>query len=624
VHPLTGRRLLLSWKELKERRLVQIVVSYAVGGWVAVSILGEVIDRGVLPEIIYRVALVLYFGGMVAAVITGWFHGEKGHQKVTRPEIALLTIVGLVTLGFGVQTVRNHLGDQARRMAALEAGNPLNHLAVLYFQDLTRGEDLTYLADGLTEALIRRLSQSQSLTVLTQNASAQYRDVNIPIDSIGKALAVGTIVDGTVERRGDDLRVTFTLFDGWSGSPIQESELERPVDDLLVLQDELADEVAIQLGRLLAEEVDLREERGGTESVVAWTLFQRGEKERETGTRALDEGDVDEFVRAFRAADSLYAEAELDDEDWPLPLIRRGLLSDRLAQFAVREDPGEARSWVNAGMQYVERAMILDPRNPGAFLTRGKLSYLRWRFGLTEGPRESDQAFQQALADLEEATGLDPSLAEGYSLLSLLHSENANNIEANLAAQRAYEEDEFLQNADEILFRLYATSYDLELFPDAEAHCATGRRRFPRHLLFRECRLWLMAAPSPRAPDANPDAVWGLFDSYLAAAPPGYEEYLRLKGQILVAGILGKAELTDSANAVLSRSKASMDLDPEMEILGLEALIRLHIGQKEESLALLRTYLTANPHHREGWQWTGHWWWRPLQDEPEFRALVAG
>jgi TolB-like protein len=614
----------LSWKELKERRLVQIVVSYAVGGWVAVSILGEVIDRGVLPEIVYRVALVLYFGGMVAAVITGWYHGEKGQQEVTKPEVALLSIVGLITVGFCVQTVRSHLDEEARRMAALEAGNPLNNLAVLYFQDLTRGEDLTYLADGLTEALIDRLSESQSLTVLSRNASAQYRDASIPIDSIGKALEVGTVVDGTVERRSDDLRVTFSLFDAWSGQPLQEREIERPFEDLFALQDELVEEVAVELGRLLAEEVDLRDERRGTESVVAWTLFQRGEKERESGLRALDNGDTDEFTRAFRAADSLYAEAERDDPEWALPLIRRGLLSDGLAEFAAQETPGQARSWVNAGMQYVERALGLNPRSPEAFYTRGKLKYLTWRYGLAEGPRESEQAFQEAMADLREATDLDPSFAEAYSLLSLLFSEDANNIEANLAAQRAYEEDEFLRNADEILFRLYATSYDLELFPDAETHCATGRRRFPRQYLFRECRLWLMEAPSPRAPQADPDLAWDLLESYLDVVPRGAEEYLRLKGQILVAGILGKAELPDSANAVLSRSRASMDLDPEMELLGLEALIRLHIGEKEESLRLLRTYLTANPQHREGWQWTAHWWWRPLQDDSEFRSLVEG
>ena len=615
---------MLSWKELKERRLVQIVASYAVGGWVAVSIFGEVIDRGVLPEIVYRVLLVLYFGGFVAALITGWYHGEKGQQNVTRPEVILLAIVGLVTLGSSAQTVRGHLAEETRRAAARESGLALNNLAVLYFQDQSRGEDLSYLADGLTESLIDRLSEAQSLTVLTKNASAQYRDVNIPRDSIGRALKVGTIVDGTVEKRGESLRVSIALYDGYGGGEIQRETLERPATDIFALQEDVAEEVALLLGQWLFEEVDLREARGGTESVTAWTLFQRGEKEQEAGATSLEEGDTDEFVRAYRTADSLFAEAERADPEWPLPLIRRGSLSDLLAQFSAGENPAEARSWVNAGTQYIDRALLMDDRNAEAFLSRGRLAYQKWRHGLAEGPRESDQAFEQALSDLEQARTLDPSLAEAYSLLSLVYSEDADNTQANLAAQRAYELDEFLRNADEIIFRLYATNYDLELFPKANDWCAEGSRRFPRHMLFRECKLWLMAAPSPRAPEADPDQAWKLLDSYLAAAPSGGEDYFRVKGQLLVAGVLGKAELTDSADAVLARSKASLDLDPEMELLGLEAVIRLHIGEPEETLDLLRTYLTANPQHREGWQWTGHWWWRPLQDNAEFRALMEG
>ncbi len=615
---------MLSWKELKERRLVQIVVSYAVAGWVVLSIFGEVIDRGILPELLYRVLLIIYIGGIVASVITGWFHGEKGHQRVTRPEVVLLSIVALLTLGASGQTIRSHMAQRAVRAAAGSAEFPLNHLAVLYFQDRTRGEDLTYLADGLTESLIQRLSAAQSLTVLSENASEQFRTSDLPLDSIAKALKVGTIVDGTVEMRGNDLRVLVSLVDGASGAEIQRETVERPADDLLALQDALAEEVGVQLGRWLAEEVDLREAREGTESVAAWTLFLRGEKRRDEGARALDEGDEGGFTVDYRAADSLYAEAERADTDWTLPLVRRGLLSDLLAQVSAREDPGKAQSWLNAGVQYVDRALNKDPRNAEAYLVRGKLTYVSWRLGLVADPRESDLAFQQALADLEEAKDLDPSQAEAWSILSLLYSEETDNTNAKLAAQRAYEADEFLRNADQVLFRLYATSYDLEQFRDATKYCDEGRARFPRHLLFRECRLWLMAAPSAQAPAPDPEEAWELLDAYLEVAPPSLEEYLRLKGQILVAGTLGRAEFTDSADALLERSRAPMELDPEMELLGLEALVRLHMGEEDQALELLRTYLTTNPQHREGWQWTAHWWWRPLREDPQFRALVGG
>lgn len=613
-----------TWKELKERRLVQILVSYAVAGWVVVSIVGEVIDRGVLPEILFRILLVLYFGGMLIAAISGWYHGEKGNQKVTRIELVLLVAVSLATLGAAGYTVQHHQQMEEVRLAAGEAGLDLRRLAVLYFRDMSRGGDLAFLADGISESLIERLSRSRSLEVLSRNASGRFRDPSISLDSIARALSAGTLVDGTVSRRGDDIRVDFSLLDGAGGAEIQRGRVERPADDLFALQEQVAEEVALLLGRWLEEEVDLRESRGGTESVVAWTLFQRAERAKEEGERLQEEGDREGFAEFYRAADSLYAEAELADPTWTPPLVQRGHLYDLLAQAAFRSSPGEAESWINAGIQYAERALSMDPRSPEAHYVRGRLEYFRWRAGLNPNPRISERSFRQAMADLEQATRLDPSHAEAWSILSLLYSEEADNTEAKLAARRAFEADEFLRNADEVLFRLYATSYDLEQMRDAADYCREGGRRFPRHILFRECRLWLLAAPFAQAPAADPEAAWTSLDQYLEVAPPGHRDYLRIKGQILVAGALGRAELTDSAEAVLARSRPSPDLDPEMELMGLEALIRLHMGQKEEALDLLKTYLTANPNHRDGWQWTAHWWWRPLQQEPEFRALVEG
>jgi TolB-like protein len=613
-----------TFKELKERRLVQIVASYAVAGWVVLSIFGEVIDRGVLPEILYRVLLVLYFGGMLAAAIAGWYHGEKGHQKVTRPEVALLTLVGVVTLVAAGLTVRRHYRMEEVRLAAGEAGLDLRRLAILYFRDVTRGEDLSYLADGITESLIDRLSESQTLEVLSRNASARYRDPGVTLDSIARALSAGTLVDGSVERRGENVRVSFSLYDGASAAEIQRGTVERPAGEIFALQEEVAEEVGTLLGRWLTEEVELRQSRQGTETVVAWTLFQRGERAREEGTDLLQAGDRPAAAEAFREADSLYAEAEQEDGRWPAPLVHRGLLSDQLAQLAVRQDPRQAVSWLKAGTQYADRALQLDARSAEAHLVRARLAYSLWRGGLEPDPRRAEEAFRQAVADLEEAARLDPSLAEAWSLLSLLYSEQADNTEAKLAARRALEADEFLQDADGVYFRLYATSYDLEQFRDATQYCDEGMRRFPRHVLFRECRLWLLAAPSAQAPDPDPEEAWDTLERYLELVPSRVRDYYRLRGQILVAGTLGRAELTDSADAVLRRSRATPDMDPEMELMGVEALIRLHMGQEEEALDLLKTYLTLNPQHREGWQWTAHWWWRPLKDNPEFRALVEG
>jgi TolB-like protein len=616
---------LLSWKELKERRLVQIVASYAVAGWVVVSIFGEVIDRGVLPEIVYRILLILYFGGLLVATITGWFHGEKGNQEFTKLEIALLVVVALGTLGFTARTVRSHLATEARQAAGEALGLPVRTVAVLYFRDQSRGEDLSYLADGLTESLIDQLSENQGLNVLTTSASERFRESTVPFDSIAKALRAGTIVDGVVEGRGEEVRVNVTLVDGASGTELNRETLERPAEDLFGLQEGLASEVSVLLRDWLGEEIQLREVRRGTDDVAAWALFQRGERRREDGEVALREGDREDVVRAFRSADSLYAEAEMADPAWAPPLSRRASLAARWAQLSAREGPAEAESWLNAGVAYADRALALDPRFSDAYMARGSLGYFRWRMGLIPDPSEADRVFQQAKTDLEEATRLDPKLADGWNLLSVLRSEEPDLVGANLAARRALEADEFYRAASEVLLRLYATSYDLENIRDAVQYCDQGRTRFPNNPSFRECRLWLLSAPYPQAPEPDPEDAWSALEDYLDLVPPQFQEFERLKGNILVAGVLARAELPDSAHAVLSRSRSNPAVDPEMELLGVEALVRLHhLGEPEEAFSLLRTYLTTNPGHRQGWQWTSHWWWRPLQTDPSFRALIEG
>src|SRR5260370_24224252 len=107
---------------------------------------------------------------------------------------------------------------------------------------------------------------------------------------------------------------------------------------------------------------------------------------------------------------------------------------------------------------------------------------------------------KQAEEDLRDAVALAPSLASAWSALSHLNYQKPDYVEAKIDAQRAYEADAYLSVADQILWRLYATSYDLEQFADAVQWCDEGRRRFPGDPPFLDCQLWLLTT-TPKAPD---------------------------------------------------------------------------------------------------------------------------
>src|SRR5689334_5988633 len=152
------------------------------------------------------------------------------------------------------------------------------HVAVLYFADESNTHGLAYLADGLTEALIDGLRPVSGLTVISKNGVAPYRGSLVALDSIARALNVGTIVQGGVDDVGGRYRVSVNLIDGASGADLGErASFEQPAGAVLAIRDSLAGKVAEFLRVRLGEELRVREEQASTRSVAAWSLVQRGE-----------------------------------------------------------------------------------------------------------------------------------------------------------------------------------------------------------------------------------------------------------------------------------------------------------------------------------------------------------
>jgi eukaryotic-like serine/threonine-protein kinase len=606
------------FSELKQRRIVQIVASYAVSGWVALQVIGELVERGILPDIVYMLGFVLFVGGLGASSVLGWYHGEKGHQEATRFEISLLAVVALTTVFFGYRTI-----ESARAEAAIAAGSSgsleLERIGVLYFSDLSRTHDLAYLADGLTESLIDRLADVSGLDVISESGSARFRDSDLPLDSVAAILSAGTLVQGSVEPRGDGVRVSVVLVDGESGAELQRQTVEESAEDVFDLQDELAERVVDLLRAWLGTEVNLRRARRGTEDVAAWATYQRGMRARRESEQRIRAGDVEGFISEFQRADSLFEAAAEIDDDWPEPLVMRARLAYRWGELS-REEPVEAKESLDLAVRRADMVLAAQPRHAMAYYTRGLARYMMWSQGLAADPSESERLFQAALDDLEKSTEIDPKLAPGWSVLSILYSQVPDIVGANLAARRALEADEFLSSARSVLLMLYQTSYDLENFRDAIQYCDEGRERFPQIPEFTECQLWLMGT---RAVDPDPVRAWQILEDYLEMVPESDRERAGISSRLLVALVLARADLADSALAVVAKSQAPPEIDPTRELLGYEALVHLQLGDPTTAIDRLRTYLTASPEHRAGWQWSSHWWWRELQGNPDFQRVMG-
>jgi len=587
----------LSWKELKERRITQIVLTYLAVGWVVLAGVDQFADRQVIPELGYRFALLLYVGGFFATLVLGWYHGEKGSQKVTLPEVVLLALVLLGTGAGGLAVVRDYRADLAGPGAADSRFDP-RRVAVLYFEDASDAGDLAHVADGFTESLIGELDIVQGIDVVSRNGVAPFRSSDVSPDSAGRALEAGSVIQGSVAPDGDRIRVSIRMVDAESGVDIERAGFSLPREQLLAGRDSVVARAAEFLRVRLGEEVRVRDRRAETGSVDAWTRVQRAERLMKDAEAARRHGEgADAAHRLLGQADSLFAVAEGLDPSWVAPTVGRAQLA--LLQGAWARSRDEAVAAVSSGLAHADRALERDRREARAWEARGALYYLHWFLNVSPTPEDRARLLDQAQTDLESAVDLDSSLASALNFLSRLHYQRKDRISAALAARRALSADAYLTNADETLNRLFWSHYDLGQFAEADRTCREAETRFPDDARFKQCHLWMMIAPSGQP---EPGRAWELLARVDSLTPPPQRPITHRVTQMVVGG----------------------EVDPNQELAGYEAIMRTLLGDQDEAVQRLRRYVSSNPHHSfievEG---DLHWWWRPLRDHPDFSAVVG-
>jgi eukaryotic-like serine/threonine-protein kinase len=549
---------------------------------------------------------------------TGAYRRATLERGIRRPPSVLRRLLPAAAVAAALVGYFAIRSARAGRGAAAGGLDP-RHLAVLYFDDLSRDHSLGYLADGITEALIANLSQVQPLSVISRNGVAPYRGESVPADSVARALAVGTVVTGSVEQVGDLLHVTVRLVDGASGADFKRASFDQHAGDLLtVIRDSLSGRVAEFLRERLGEEVRLRTEQLGTSNVAAWSLKERAEKSRKDAEAAVQAEQIGGAQAAFQAADSLAALAELADDKWVDPIVFRGQVAYRRARLS--KNLREAVSWIQTGLGHAERALRMAPQDGAALELRGTLRYFEWTLRITPDPAAAQALLQSARQDLEAAVQEDPALATAYSTLSSLYYQVEDVAAAVLAARRAYEQDAYLSVARDVLYRLSVGSLDLEQFSQAQRWCDEETRRFPNDYRAGRCQLLLMTTPA-REPDVS--RAWQLVALLDSATPAAFRPYIMLEARLRAGGVIARAGLKDSARHVLDRARAATTpaADPGQELLALEAYQRTLLGDRDTAIALLQRFSAANPGHVRGKDLS--WWWRDLKDDPRFKALVG-
>jgi tetratricopeptide (TPR) repeat protein len=300
-------------------------------------------------------------------------------------------------------------------------------------------------------------------------------------------------------------------------------------------------------------------------------------------------------------ADSLAHQAERADPRWTQPIVLRGWLAYDLASVPWRGTPTKGviggvttEEWLRRALGHANRALALQPDDPAALELRGTVFYRNWFVQAGKVTDSTSASLHDAERDLR-AAAQNPTLvqARAWGMLSAALQIQGNMEQSLDAAEHAYATDAFLINAKEIVYRLFYSSFQLERYGDAASWCDTGRRRFPGDWLFLQCQLTLLIW----SPEVRPDvtAAWRVLAD-IPNIPPETRGWAAPRLQMMAAGVIARAGLSDSAEHVIRAARAAGSEDPEL--LYLEALDRVRLSQPDSAVALLAALLHDSPDFR--------------------------
>jgi TolB-like protein len=279
------------FEELKRRNVVRVGIAYLVVGWLIIEVIDTIAPRLGLPDWVPTFFIVVVLVGLPVALLVSWAfeltpEGLKKTQEVdesasithsTGRKLDRMIIVALVlALGYFVWE-RQGLVEQSGTPAPQPvAAMTSNSVAVLPFVDLSPESDQEWFSDGLTEEILNSLTRLPELTVTARTSSFHFKGQNLPIQEIASKLGVAHIVEGSVRRAGDQLRITAQLIRAVDGFHLWSDTYDRSLEDVFAVQEDVAENVARALDIVLDAEKRERMFSTGTRSVEAYEAFQRG------------------------------------------------------------------------------------------------------------------------------------------------------------------------------------------------------------------------------------------------------------------------------------------------------------------------------------------------------------
>jgi TolB-like protein len=421
-------------EELKRRNVVKVALAYLALGWLVIEVTATVTPLLNLPAWLPQVVLWIGIVGFPFVAVFAWIfeltpEGLKRESELERPsagarttarriDYVTMVLVALAVLVFAVDRFGSRQQSPPAESAATDTANvtgPLDDrpaIAVLPFENLSSDPEQSYFADGLAEDLITRLSSWRAFPVIARNSSFQHRGGGADLQLVSESLGARYVVEGSVRRADDRIRVTAQLIDASNGEHVWADSYDGDVADIFAVQDEISSMIAaslvIDLNRAEAE----RARQRGTENLRAWSYYQLGLQQ------------ADKFSRdGFAEARALFTLAETSDPGFSTAKAQLVFVNLWEVVLGWNDQPAET---IETSLAVARRAVALDPRDPSAQAALG------WAYVMAGDVANGVDASRRAVE-------LNPSMPEAWGWLSwnlLVAGDAEGSIAAGLRSQR--------------------------------------------------------------------------------------------------------------------------------------------------------------------------------------------
>jgi adenylate cyclase len=371
------------WDELQRRRVVRVVVIYAVAGWLVIEVASEVLPNLNLPDWTVTLVTVLVLLGFFIAIALAWAFDigpggvhltpnlpEQGGQQPAQP-------AGTASQPAGAAT------EQAPAPAGASARE--RSIAVLPFVNMSGDEENEYFSDGVAEEILNLLTRLPQLRVSSRSSSFAYKGEQINVKKVAADLNVSTLLEGSVRRAGDRVRITAQLIDTATDSHLWSETYDRELKDVFAIQDDIASSIVDALKVTLTPRDRRAIQYVATSDAKAYDFYLRGRRFFYSMTK-----------RAFHHAVKMYRQAITEDPSFALAFAG---IADAYSFLYMYGESTPAN--LGKAQEASNRAVELDPDSAEAHASRGIALSISKRY---------DEAQQE----FETAINLNPKLFEAH------------------------------------------------------------------------------------------------------------------------------------------------------------------------------------------------------------------